>query len=167
MVSPSIVLLRAKMISFTLPSATLATSESISKSGRSDAIHRRNQPTQHMIESMILLGVLHCHHVLDVLHHADGRSISASIATDATYVCIADVMTHLAILHLLFQARDSIDKLIHRLVTLSQCMENQAQGCLTPDSGSLANSPTAFSNKTEGYCCSIRDRFLFPHANLP
>ena len=52
---------------------------------RSNAIHGRDDATQYMVQTLILLGILHSHHVLDVLHHADGRLVTTWVATDGTH----------------------------------------------------------------------------------
>ena len=44
--------------------------------GRPDAVHGRDEATQHMVQPMVLVGVLDAHHVLDVLDHADGAGVT-------------------------------------------------------------------------------------------
>ena len=95
-----------------------------------------------MIESMKLLGVLHCHDVLHILHHTNRGSIAARIAADGANIRIADVVTHPAVLHLFLQPFYGFGKGRHILITLSKHVKNQAQGCLAPDSwkfGKLAH----------------------------
>jgi hypothetical protein len=65
-----------------------------------DAVHGRDKASKYMIESVELLGVLDGHHVLNVLHDTDGRSIASRVGTDGTDVRVANVVAHTTELHL-------------------------------------------------------------------
>ena len=83
-----------------------------------------------MIESVILLRVLHRHNVANVLHDANRRGVATTIGAYRTYVCIAYVMTYAAMLHLLAQPCDCRGKTVNFIFCATQQVEHKPQGCL-------------------------------------
>ena len=85
-----------------------------------------------MVESVELLRILDSHHVLDILHHTDDRAVAARVATNGAGFAVADVVAHVAIADLLYQAPDGIGKLRHVVRILPQQVQHQSQGRLAP-----------------------------------
>lgn len=85
-----------------------------------------------MIQSMKLLGILHCQHILHILHHADDRGIAPGIGTDGAHLGITDIMAHTTVLHLALHAGDGIHKLIHIPLLPTEHKKHKAQSCLAP-----------------------------------
>ena len=101
--------------------------------GGCDAVHRRNDTTQHMVEAMILGGGFDGHDVLIVLNHTDLRRIAQRIGTDGAYGLIADVVTNLAIVDVMAQGGQTLRKVVHCLGVEFQQMKHQTQSGLASD----------------------------------
>ena len=71
--------------------------------GRTDAVDRRDDAAEDMIEATKLRRILDRHHVLHVLHHADRRAVARRIGADVAEVRVADVVARPAILHVATQ----------------------------------------------------------------
>lgn len=99
---------------------------------RTNTIHRRYDTSQHMIETMILLGILNSHNILHILHHTDGGRIACMVGTNGTHFCIADVMTNTTVAHIVPQMDNSIGKAVHLLWFQPKQMECQAKSCFAP-----------------------------------
>ena len=105
--------------------------------GWADAIHGRDESAQHMVEAVVLVGVLDAHHVLDVLDDADGRGVTRGVAADGAHLGLADVVAHLAVTDLAPQPDDGLAKVDGLLLVLFEQMQHQPQGGLSPDAGQL------------------------------
>lgn len=109
---------------------------------RTDAVHRRNQTAQYMIETSELAGGLDHHHLLDILHHAYRRSIALHIGADRANLCIADIVANLAIFHLIAQTYQALPESDGPSRLLPQQMQHETQGGLTSNArqiGKLVN----------------------------
>ena len=93
--------------------------------------------SKHVVQALILHRILYRHHILDILHYTDGLGIASRVATDGTGVSVADVMTDMAILDLLFHTMDGLSKLFHLRLFLTEHPEYKAQGCLATDTRKL------------------------------
>ncbi len=100
-----------------------------------NAIHRGNKPTEDVIEALELTCGLDGHHFLDVLDHTDGGSITLGIGTDLTEVGVAEVVTALAVTHLLAQTDERFAKVNGSLGLLTKQMEREAKRRLTTNAG--------------------------------
>ena len=92
------VVLNAKMISFTSPSATRRTRLSIRKSlGPIPSIGEMIPPnTWYATE---LPGILYRHHLLDILYHANQGMVTAGVGANRANLIITYIMADLAVLH--------------------------------------------------------------------
>ena len=81
-----------------------------------------------MVYAAVLLCVFNRHHILYILHYADGGVVAGCVSTDAAEVFVRDVMTFLAILYLSFQVDDGLAKVFDAVLILPQDVESQAQG---------------------------------------
>ena len=90
-----------------------------------------------MIQAGELLGILYCHHVLDILYHTDSGTVTTVVGTDRTDVLVADVMADLAEFHFFLHPADGIGKLKHIIGILTQEVEHQSQGGLASDARQL------------------------------
>lgn len=104
---------------------------------RADAVHGRNEAAQHVVQAMMLMGILDTHHVLDVLHHTDGARVTRRVAADGAHLGLADVVAHLAIAYLATQPDDSLAKGDCFPLVLLQQVQHEAQGRLAPDARQL------------------------------
>ena len=77
------------------------------------AVHGRDKSPQHVVDAVVLLGVFNGHHVLYVLHHADGAVVSARIAAYFADVVVADIVAHLAVFDVTPHGFDGIGKAVH------------------------------------------------------
>ena len=102
-----------------------------------DAVHGRNEAAQHVVQAMVLVGVLDAHHVLDVLDDADGRGVTRGVAADGAHLGLADVVAHLAVTDLAPQPDDGLAKVDGLLLVLLEQMQHEAQGGLSPDARQL------------------------------
>ena len=73
-----------------------------------------------MVKTRKLLGILDSHHVLDILDDTNGGRIAMRVATDGTYVAVADVMAHATALDLKFHLLDGMCQFLYVLSVLSQ-----------------------------------------------
>ena len=105
--------------------------------GRADTVHGRNQSAQHMIQAIVLMGVLDAHHVLDVLDNADGARVARRIAADGAHLGLADVVAHAAVAYLAAQPDDGLTKVDRLLLLLLEQVQHKPQGRLAPDSRQL------------------------------
>ena len=101
------------------------------------AVHGRDESAQDMVKTIVLMGVLDAHHILDVLDHADGRSIAWGVAADGTHLGLADVVAHLAIANLAPQLDDGFAKVDRLFLVLFQQVQDEAERRFTPDSRQL------------------------------
>ena len=83
-----------------------------------------------MVESVILLGILDGHHVLNVFHHTDRCLVATGITTDGAHVAVADVVADAAVFHLLLHAGYGVGKLLHVVCILTKQVQHQSQGRL-------------------------------------
>ena len=83
-----------------------------------------------MIETSKLLGVLHRHHVLNILDHTDRRSIAVRVAADGTRLAVADIVAHATTLHLMLHLLNGLRQLLDVLRVLTQQVQHQSQGRL-------------------------------------
>ena len=102
-----------------------------------DAVHGRNEAAQHVVQAMVLVGVLDAHHVLDVLDDADGARVTRRVAADGTHLGLADVVAHLAIAYLAAHLDDRLAKVDRLLLVLLQQVQHESQGCLAADARQL------------------------------
>ena len=105
--------------------------------GGADAVHGRNESAQHMIEAVVLVGVLDAHHILDILDNADGRGIARRVAADGTDLGLADVVAHLAVTDLTPQPDDGLTETDRLLLVLLEQVQHEAERCLAPDARQL------------------------------
>ena len=90
-----------------------------------------------MVESVVLLRVLHSHHVANVLDNAYRRAVAASVGAYRADVRVADIVANLAVLHLLAQTGHSSSESVDLLFGAAQQVEHKSQGCLATYAGQL------------------------------
>ena len=88
---------------------------------------------------MKLLGVLYRHHILHVFHHTYHRCVATVVGTHRTHIGVADVMTHLAVLHVVAQSDKCLCQRVHGVGVLAEEMKSQAKSSLSPDAGKAGN----------------------------
>ena len=102
-----------------------------------DAVHGRDEAAQHVVQAMVLVGILDAHHVLDILDDADGARVTRRVAADGAHLGLADVVAHLAIAYLAAHLDDRLAKVNRLLLVLLEQMQYQAQGRFAPDARQL------------------------------
>ena len=127
--------------------------------GGADAVHGRNEATQHMVQPVVLVGVLDAHHVLDVLDNTDGACVTRRVAADGAHLGLADVVTHLAVAYLAAHLDDGLAKGDSLLLVLLQQMQHEAERCLAPDARQLGKL-------THRRLQQSGSKFLFHYANI-
>ena len=105
--------------------------------GRSDAVHGRDESAQHVIEAMVLVGILDAHHVLHVLNDADGRGIAGRVTANGAHLGLADVVAHTAVPYLAAQPDNCLAEVDRLLLVLFEQMQYQSERRLTPDAWQL------------------------------
>ena len=100
-----------------------------------DTVHRGDETAEDMIESLELTSGFDGHHFLDVFDHTDGGSIALGICTDLTEVGVAEVVSTLAVTHLLAQTDERFAKVNGSLRLLTKQVEREAKRRLTADAG--------------------------------
>ena len=110
---------------------------------RSDAVHRRDESAQHMIQAVVLMRVFDAHHIFHILHHTDGGGITQMVGADGANLGFADVVAHFAVLNFLPELDDGFAKLACVLLVLLQQMLHKAQRRFATDArefGKFAHS---------------------------
>ena len=102
-----------------------------------NAIHGRDEAAQHMVKSVVLMGILDNHHVLDILDNADGARVTRRVTADGAHLGLADVVTHLAVAYLAAQLDNRLTKGDRFPLVLLQQVQHEPQGRLTPDARQL------------------------------
>ena len=92
-----------------------------------------------MIEPVVLTGGFERHHVLHILHDADGGAVAASIGADVALIGVADVVAVLAKHHFVAQPHQGIGQSMGGGSIFSQQMEHEAQGRFSPHPGEFSH----------------------------
>ena len=93
---------------------------------RSDAIHRRNQSAQHMVEPMMLMRVFDAHHIFHIFHHTNGGAIACRVTANGAPWRFANVVAHFALLYFIAQADNGFAELACALGLLLQQVQHQS-----------------------------------------
>ena len=77
---------------------------------RGNAIHRRDDAAQHMVEPVILPCVLIGPYDLHILHYSDDGLVAIGVGADVTHIVVRDVVAHAAVLYFLAETTYAVRK---------------------------------------------------------
>ena len=92
-----------------------------------DAVDRRDDTAQHVVEALVLLRVLDGHDVLHILHHTDDALVPFGAGADGTGVGVAEAVADVAVVDVGGEAVDSVGEQQHLVSRLFEQMEGETE----------------------------------------
>lgn len=84
-----------------------------------------------MIETIELAGRLDYHYLFHILYHTYSLCIALRIATDTAYIAVGDIVTHLAVFHLLTQPYETLSQPHCSVRLLTQQVQDEPKRSLS------------------------------------
>lgn len=78
--------------------------------GGTDAVHGRNDATQHVVKAVVLGSGFNGQDVFDVFHHADGAGVPFGVAANVAQFSFRNVVATTAFPNVRFQIPDALDE---------------------------------------------------------
>ena len=120
--------------------------------GRADAVDRRNYAPEHMVETMVLSGILYAHDIAYVLHDADRPAVAALVRADRAFLAVGNHHAGLAVSGIVTQMVDCVSETVDVFRRLSKQMQSKAQSAPPAYSGQGADSLDCFLQQG-GWIC--------------
>ena len=102
-----------------------------------NALHRRNDPAQHVVETLVLVGILDREHVGDLLHDADRGPVALVVQTDRAHLLVRKVVALGAVFHVVAETVDALRHFGHRLPLHAQDVDGETQRRAAPHARKL------------------------------
>ena len=91
------------------------------------ALHGRDDTAQHMVEPLVLAGVLDRQHVGYLFHYADRRMVAFAVGADGAHLLVGEVVAAGAVLDVVAEAVDAAGHFAYRVGFHAQDVHGQAQ----------------------------------------
>ena len=135
MASPSTVGLVARMISFVFAILQAFQQFAHVQVFRADAIHRGDEPIEHVEQPAIISGVVQRHQVAYIGHHGDDFLIARGIVAHHAARAFGEVEAMFALAHLRARVEDGMREIAGLFRRDAQQMQRQALRGFRPDAG--------------------------------